>query len=241
MTPDTSYLLRVCGVNCQGTIGEPSPILRLRTLPRGEGKGTTLTPKTAQTDFQIECSGDICVGDTILVSERLFEKTVNNTTQFIDTTGVRKSTQGSIVGSGGGNKGTVRLDMSVTSMGSVNGGNAQLGAYLGERTICVHVMKDNYRTLRKEERKGNLSMNDLTVGTSKFSKNRRLMLEVIWQRVSTDACRPYDLKPGVTVERHQAHLEQFEVFRCKWEQEEGRVPLVDDWNSLTDCYVGLNC
>ena len=239
MTPDTSYLLRVCGVNCQGTVGEPSPILRFKTQPRGEG--SSLTPKSVQTDFQIECTGDICVGDTILVTERLFEKTVNNTAQFLDTTGIRKSAQSGVAGLGGGSKGTVRLDLSVTSIGSANGGNNQLGAYLGERTICAHVVKDNYRTLKKEERKGNLSPNDVTVGSSKFSRNRRLMLEVVWQRPSTDACRPYDLKPGVTVERHQAHLEQFEVFRCRWEQEEGRAPLRVDWNSQNDCYIGLDC
>merc|ERR1711977_127904 len=136
MTPDTSYLLRICGVNCQGTLGEPSPVLIFRTLPRGEG--ATLTPKTANTDFGIECTGDICVGDTILITERLFEKSANSS-QPVDTTGVRKLQQGNI--SGGGTNKSVRLDLSVTSVGSVAGMQQQLGAYLGDRTICAHVMK----------------------------------------------------------------------------------------------------
>merc|ERR1712167_54204 len=103
-------------------------------------------------------------------------------------------------------------------------------------------MKDNFRTLKKEERKGTLSSNDNIVGTSKFAKNRRLMLEVVWQRTTNEeVCKPYALKPGVTVERQQAHLEQFEVFRCRWEQEEGRMGLGKDWNSMADCYVSLNC
>lgn len=67
------------------------------------------------------------------------------------------------------------------------------------------------------------------------------MLEVVWQKASSDACKPFELKAGVTVERHQAHLEQFEVFRCRWEQEDGRMSLQNEWTALADCYVPLNC
>ena len=235
LIPDTNYMLRVVGVNCQGNMGEPSPILRFRTLPRDHKE--TLSARSAATDFVIECTGDICVGDTILITERLFEKTNSlNTNKHMDVTGVRRSNTGT--GAGSMNKSTVRMDMSVTSLGSAVGASVAgppLGAYIGERTIAAHVVRDNYRTLKKGK-EGFISF-----GTSKFARSRRLMLEVVWQRASSDACKPYELKSGVTVERHQTALEQFEVFRCRWEQEEGRMPLKREWPSMADCFVDLRC
>lgn len=56
MSPDTSYSLRVVGVNCQGAFSEPSPVLRFRTLPREEGK-EVLTPRNASVSFTTECTG----------------------------------------------------------------------------------------------------------------------------------------------------------------------------------------
>ena len=67
LVPDTSYAVRVYALNCQGISSEPSAILKFKTLPREEGK-EFLTPRNAGSTFLIECTGDICVGDTILIT-----------------------------------------------------------------------------------------------------------------------------------------------------------------------------
>jgi hypothetical protein len=71
LTPNTSYNLRVLGINAQGTFGEPSPVLSFRT-PSRETNVEPLSRMNADYEFTIECIGDICVGDIILFNERLF-------------------------------------------------------------------------------------------------------------------------------------------------------------------------
>lgn len=71
LTPETSYNIRVVGINAQGTYGEASPVLSFTTPSRDTNK-EPLTKKSVD-DFSIECMGDICVGDIILVTERLFK------------------------------------------------------------------------------------------------------------------------------------------------------------------------
>lgn len=84
--------------------------------------------------------GDICVGDTILITERLFEKSAGKETQQGETSGGRRSSITQSITA----KSVARLDASVASIGSAVQGNAaslQLGAFLGERTIAAHVTK----------------------------------------------------------------------------------------------------
>jgi hypothetical protein len=64
---------------------------------------------------------------------------------------------------------------------------------------------------------------------------------VVWQKASNDACKPYELKPGVVVERTQAHIEQFEVFRCAWVNEDARKSLREDLASLSECFLSYKC
>jgi hypothetical protein len=203
MVPDTDYQARVFAVNCQGNVSESSPVMSFTTLHRSENQ-EQLTPRNVTSTFTIECTGDICVGDTILMTERLFAKTNGSGADagLLGASGVRSvASRGSVA--------TVRMDMSVTSVQS--NPNAPLpGEFLGERTIAAYVTKDNYRTIRDELVAQGITPREVR----KFGKQRKLWLEVVWQRSSTDACKPYELKPGSVIERMQAHLEQFEVNRC---------------------------
>ena len=72
LTPETSYNIRIVGINAQGTYGEASPVLSFTTPSRDTNK-EPITKKNVDDDFTIECMGDICVGDIILVTERLFK------------------------------------------------------------------------------------------------------------------------------------------------------------------------
>ena len=111
------------------------------------------------------------------------------------------------------------------------------GAYIGERTIAAHVVKDNYRTCRDTVASKGVTPADY----KRFGKYRHLWLEVIWQRASNDACKPYELRKGEVVERSQGRLEEFEVFRVPWGREDQRVSLGIEWASLTDCYKTVTC
>ena len=151
--------IRVTSLSCQGTLSVPSLELQFQTLPRSEMR-EILTPKNASSHFTIECTGDICVGDTILFSERLFLKDggvgveaaekgasgVNSVagTNSKVTTGSRAATNKQ------GGTTTVRMDMSVTSAAAaaMAGLTVGPGGYIGERTVAAHVLKDNYRVIR---------------------------------------------------------------------------------------------
>jgi hypothetical protein len=219
IVPDSDYQARVLAVNCQGNASEPSPVMSFTTLHRSDTK-EYLTPKNVAATFTIECTGDICVGDTILITERLFAKTKGQGAEAgaSGASGLRSGTGtgasrggGGAFGPGGGGGGgggsVVRMDMSVTSLQSNL--NAPLpGAFLGERTIAAYVTKDNYRTIRDDLAAAGIGPKDVR----RFGPLRKLWLEVIWEhQTNPEVCRPYRLASGTVIERMQSHLEQFEV------------------------------
>ena len=228
MVPDTEYDVRVLGVNYQGTIGQPSATTRFTTMRRGTVAHTDI--RDTDSDFSIECSGDLCTGDTILITERLFVKD-DGGKNGPDVT--KSITSKSKIGG----KTAMRVDMSVTSIHSDTSGALPPGAYIGERTIAAHIVKDNYRTCRDAVVDKGLTPKDY----KRFGKFRYLMLEVMWQRASNDACKPYELKKGEVIERSQARLEEFEVFRTPWKNEDKRMPLSSEWASQKDSYVTTSC
>jgi len=65
-----------------------------------------------------------------------------------------------------------------------------------------------------------------------------ILVQVIWQ-YGTEGTKKYELKSGVVVCRTEAHLEQFEVFRTTWEQENGRRPLQSEVEALDECFWPL--
>lgn len=251
----TSYQLRVLAVNCQGACSDPSETIAFTTLQRSEKD--SLTPKNAGAKFTIECTADICVGDVILITERLFVKNrPTSATVPAPATGSARNSINSAAGLKTG-KPPIRKDatapvaqaktggmltnMSVTSLNGAGLDAASItpsrGEYLGERTIAAYVSRDNYRTIRDA-----LSTTGVEPRNhKKFGPHRKLWLEVVWQRTADEACKPYDLKSGEVLERMQSHLEQFEVFRCAWKEENKRKPLQEEWKMMMDCFVQTDC
>jgi hypothetical protein len=125
-------------------------------------------------------------------------------------------------------------------------GNNPESTFLGERTIAAMVLRDNYRVLRDKlssrgDRRNSTASKSMTTTVDnldirKFTAQRRLWLEVIWQQASTDACKPFELKAGDIIERRVAHLEQFEVLRCRWREEAKRLPLAAELKLLSECF-----
>jgi Ca2+-binding EF-hand superfamily protein len=226
MVPDSQYDVRVIGVNYQGTMGVPSEVLNFSTLSRQTS--TSNGPRNAETTYSIECSGDICVGDTVLITEQLFVKDSAKNAQLEQASRQSLSKKG----------GVLRMDMSVTSLPSVT--DSQLlppGAYIGDRTIAAHVVKDNYRTGRD----GIAAKGFVPRNYKKFGRNRHIWLEVIWQQATTEACKPFELKKGEVIERPQCVLEEYEVYRMPWKDEQRRVGLDGEWSSMIDCYRTTEC
>lgn len=125
------------------------------------------------------------------------------------------------------------MSASVTSL--LQGEEAAVnGIFIGERTIAAHVIKDNYRTTRDSI--PTLPCTYLK-GKKTLASSRTLWLEVIWQKSTNDACKPYDIKSGDVISRVQMNLEQFDVTRCTRKVEEERKSLTQEWNSLIDSYI----
>lgn len=103
-----------------------------------------------------------------------------------------------------------------------------MGELIGERTVAAHVVRDNYRSARDSHGDG--------FTLKRFSKVRRFWLEVVWQSPSSEACKPYELRPGVVIERQQSAIEKFEVFRAPWSQETSRKSLVEEHVTLAECF-----
>lgn len=236
--------------------------------------------RAAEANYIIECRTDICVGDTILFTERIYLKQKGQPSRYAeDRDGSVMGETGSVVSSRTvGGKTVVRVDHS----GDGDAGMATLhslggqASYIGERTIAAHVVRDNYRTLQnvgaftnlknKQLRaqlesdesnatKWNEQLRNLCAKTvdglihapakayhtgkssSSSSAYRRLGLEVLWQRSSSEECKPYELKPGEIIERNQGSLQDFEVFRCRWEKEGQRQPYVSEVVALQSCFA----
>lgn len=250
LASETAYEVRVCAVNYQGTLSEPSPVLSFTTLAR-QDTSSTLTPKNARETFLVECTGDVCVGDTILITERLFMRPQGIQGTTIGVTGSTEMVKGithpkkPTVNTGGGGTGpfaqqglNTRSVVSMTGAGGADGGatiTSQAGTFLGERTIAAFVARDNYRSTRDVMLARQVGPRD----HKEFGAMRRLWLEVVWQRSSTEEVRKYEAKPGEVLERMQAHIEEFEVFRVPWRQENLRKSLQQEWESLKDCFIPM--
>jgi hypothetical protein len=252
LASNTAYQLRVFAVNCQGVTSDASEVITFTTLQRSERDA--LTPKNAGARFTIECTGDICVGDVILITERLFVKSRPNSANAATAAAALRASQTSLssktkpkgkdAGAGpvaAAKTGAIMTNMSVTSLNGAGLDAASItpsrGEYLGERTIAAYVARDNYRTIRDALTAAGIEPRH----HKKFGAHRKLWLEVVWQRTADEACKPYDLKSGEVLERMQSHLEQFEVFRCAWREENKRKPLQEEWKAMFECYVQTDC
>mmetsp|Transcript_28821 Transcript_28821/g.48622 ORF Transcript_28821/g.48622 Transcript_28821/m.48622 type:complete len:1741 (+) Transcript_28821:136-5358(+) len=246
ITPDSSYSVRVVGVNFQGALGVPSEPTHFRSFSRND-TSMMLTPKNANSTFSIECTGDVCVGDIILLTERLYarKKSLQEDSDRGDVAmgSVRGSVRGSVTAKksiatrggtvgGGLDGGNSVYSMSMSGRGGhlVTGDTPDPGSFIGERTLAAHVVKDNFKHCR-------ISSGKKDYKSEKFAKVRKLWLEIIWQKANNEKCKPYNLKPGEVVERTQAHIEQFEVFRSPWREEKSRRSLSEDLQTLSNCFL----
>lgn len=245
LSPEMRYECRVVAINFQGTVSAPSETITFTTLARAEVEGAS------RESFVVECTGDICVGDTILITERLFLRPPSAATGQREAVAAGGSITFPASGKGGkadAAAGGVR--QSVTSLNGGQGGggggggydgNATIssaagqGTWIGDRVIAAFVAKDNYRSSRDTMRERGIAPGD----HRQFGSLRRLWLEVVWQKSSNEAARRYEVKPGEVLERMQGHLEQFEVWRCPWRQEESRLSLQQEWEALKDCFIPM--
>jgi Ca2+-binding EF-hand superfamily protein len=271
LASETAYEVRIFAMNNQGTLSESSPILRFSTLSRTDTSGV-LTLKNAGQAFTVECTGDICIGDTVLITERLYLRPAQalqgKHVQSIAVTGSIHAIKGisshnNLAATTGkvtataipakGRRGSAAATMEITSTKSgfvgddanqsavFDGGvsiTSVAGAFLGERTIAALVTKDNYRSSRDAMSARNIAPG---VGSNNkaFGGMRRLWLEVVWQRSSNEEVRRFEAKPGEVIERVQSHLEEFEVFRVPWRQENLRKSLIQEWHTLQDCFIPM--
>lgn len=210
LTPATSYLARAVALNEVGVASSPTETIEFTTLPRETKE--PLRPSNASSTFIIECTQDIVVGDTILFTERLF---VNSSGKLVEP-GANSAARNL----GGTTTSThFRGDVSISSVNSrvtiasASSTQGLAGSFVGERTVAARVVRDNYRAIRKAD--GSLA-------------GRRLGLEVVWQTSTTNSCKPFDLQPGAVMERAEASITQFEVYRTPWEQELLRKPLHEE-------------
>lgn len=262
LSTESSYEVRVCAVNFQGTLSEPSPSLVFTTLPRND-TSNVITTKNVSSLFTVECTGDICVGDVILITERLFlrpkasEVVVEATNNAVGggagggaANTARSASRGKTRPSSASATKAVNVNVgaSVTSLRSTmtsetnNDGfvsinpsaNAQ---FIGERTFAAIVTKDNYRSTRDVMASRNITIDK---DYKQFTSLRKVWLEIIWQKSSTNVPNKYELKPGEILERFQNHLEFFEVFRCPWRHETARKSLKQEWEVLKDCFIDVD-
>lgn len=71
---------------------------------------------------------------------------------------------------------------------------------------------------------------------------RTLWLEVVWQKsfAQLKKYKEFEVRPGEVLERQQAHLEQFEVFRTGWDSERNRRTLREEHKTMEDCFVPVD-
>jgi hypothetical protein len=142
LASDSEYEVRVIGLNCQGTPSKPSPTLVFRTLPR-DANATAVTVKSASSRFTIDCTHDIVVGDTILITERIFTVPEDVPAGGADAnSAIADRLRGSVSGSKALNASRMSLNRTSAAAMSIT------GRFIGERTTACHVVKDNYRWLR---------------------------------------------------------------------------------------------
>jgi hypothetical protein len=281
LASETTYEVRVTGINKCEVYGMGSPSLIFSTRSRTDKMQNPFSITNAKKNFVIESCGDICLGDTILITERIYSKpfAVNQRTDYISyqstdlfaddnlqynkTFNSRDETIGNTFsvntkpsigrpmsnysrrinssnstgiekwGPNGNKRISVNADGRSTSR-IENRSNIDIieqndkPTFIGDRTMVVHVVKDNFKTL-----KNNASNRAALLNAQTLPLERNLWLEIVWQKCSANLSSEYELKPHEVVIRRQCDLEEFEVYRCAWAEDNRRKSLnADLWNQL---------
>eukprot|EP00595_Chromulina_sp_UTEXLB2642_P002594 CAMPEP_0196767890 /NCGR_PEP_ID=MMETSP1095-20130614/42081_1 /TAXON_ID=96789 ORGANISM="Chromulina nebulosa, Strain UTEXLB2642" /NCGR_SAMPLE_ID=MMETSP1095 /ASSEMBLY_ACC=CAM_ASM_000446 /LENGTH=929 /DNA_ID=CAMNT_0042136685 /DNA_START=1108 /DNA_END=3894 /DNA_ORIENTATION=- len=77
LSPDTAYAVRVLSVNYQGATSDPSNTISIVTSNRNNNDKDYKHVSKVDSTFTIECTNDLSIGDTILITERLYGKIIN--------------------------------------------------------------------------------------------------------------------------------------------------------------------
>jgi Ca2+-binding EF-hand superfamily protein len=220
LLPDAVYRLRLIALNAMGNESEPSDVSQAHTFRRGESP--KMRPSNAHEHFTVEFDRGVIVGDTILFTERLF-----------------KSDDGRLL-----NDARNGLNASVCSVASVNrrsmnasmaSNMSQRGYNIGERTVAASVTRIIYN------RNGEtvlayisslmmfhcfyFDIIPIILYPTFFPGTQEYRLQVIWSTVSTKEASNYELRRDTKVTRKEKHVFEFETFRTRWADEEGRRSL----------------
>jgi len=189
------YRVRATAINTGGIAGCPSePTLCRTSSNKPSASMPRLKPENAHEHFTVECRGDIVVGDTIVCTEQLFMGRDGKLAKPQATSTLK----------------TIRFGLSSSV---VAGSGTADRVYVGERTVAARVVKDTYRSAH----------HSAEMGIGRGSSGRRVRLEVIWSTVSCDEAGAFVLKAEDVIEREEATLAEYEVFRTPWREESRRL------------------
>ena len=93
LEPNTVYRMRVRAINVKGLSSQPSLPSQIVTMGGDESLEMIQNKANAPSYFEIECTGDVVVGDTILFSERVFRKARGQGSQSVHNTSSTLSQQ----------------------------------------------------------------------------------------------------------------------------------------------------
>jgi hypothetical protein len=55
-----------------------------------------------------------------------------------------------------------------------------------------------------------------------------------------ESLKAFELNNGMIIQRIQSDIEQFEIYRQPWVEENKRLPLYQEWTTLSECYIPVN-
>ena len=147
--------VRVVGLNSQGVRSLPSQVREVDMSLAHSEEMAESTPYNAETIFDIDCTGDVVVGDTIVFTEKVYDQTQPRRSKSKPTFESKHSR-------GDGNATTVRR-------------------FAGSRTVAAVVLGEDWVLHRSDASERQLKA---ALGSSKQKKvSRTLILHVIWSTV----------------------------------------------------------
>ena len=193
------YRFRVRSVNVKGAQSDPS-----LPTPPVVVTGKTRIPNGVRSvsEFNVECTGDVTPGDTILFTERVFETISGNALQPRRV----KYTSG----------------LSTQSVASFSASEReQLGQsqFVGERTIAARVLRT-----REAPRK--------RLGRAKAGKILVLEVLWCTMSTKDHDARKHILRSGSIENRSESQLFRFECFRKSWVEEPERWSAAEELDGI---------
>merc|ERR1712232_20049 len=131
LLPNTVYRLRVRAMNAKGLVSNPSLPTQVTTNKSSSRLERLQAKSNASSYFDVECTGDIVVGDTILFTERVFEQ-ASKAERHLGLK--RPGTPGSSVSS--------LSQQSISSFDRFERQKSKNKVFITERTVAARVVND---------------------------------------------------------------------------------------------------